>query len=630
MEINSKQKNEEREGFSVIMPTYNQAAFIRRAILSLEKQSFKKWELIIINDGSTDNTEECIHDIILNNEKIKYIKNEDNKGIGYAINQGLEIAKHRIISYLPSDDFYYKNHLATIKSLYDQSDEVTLVFSGMNYANKDSLNTQQSDNKTKHIKKSFCLQLVQTSHRKTHLRWMERQELVTEDLSLMFWNSLLGEGIFTSTNKITCHWTQHPFQHHKLSSEKYGGNINAYRSYYNIQEPLNIRLSKSKYIYEEKNYQTYRKINNKKSDGLKILLVGELSYNPERIYALEEYGHTLYGLWIQNPGYSFSNIGHFPFGNIEDIEYDKYEGTWKDKIKKIKPDIIYALSNWDGVDLAYSVLKANLGIPFVWHFKEGPFVCMANGDWPKLFELYLYADGKIFINNETKDWFSQFLPITSPYFLMDLDPPKKEVFSNNLSRKLSAKDNSIHTVIPGRMIGLDHNDIKMLAKYDIHLHLYSESAHDGRRSHNTFLKKIAPDHFHIHPHVSSRKWVEEFSKYDAGWLHCFNSKNYGDLSKATWDDLNIPARLYTLAAAKLPMIQRDNFKHRVAMQDIVQRTGVGLFFKSISNLSATLHDKEKMSQIRSNLDRSRYQFCFDSHVPDLSSFFQIIIKQFQQ
>ena len=48
------------EGFSVIMPVYNQGTFIRRAILSLFAQSYTNWELILVNDGSTDQVEEYI------------------------------------------------------------------------------------------------------------------------------------------------------------------------------------------------------------------------------------------------------------------------------------------------------------------------------------------------------------------------------------------------------------------------------------------------------------------------------------------------------------------------------------------------------------------------------------------
>lgn len=60
--------------FSVLMPTYNQASFIRRAIASLLKQTYPFFELIIINDGSTDNTEVFISDY-LHDKRVSYIKN---------------------------------------------------------------------------------------------------------------------------------------------------------------------------------------------------------------------------------------------------------------------------------------------------------------------------------------------------------------------------------------------------------------------------------------------------------------------------------------------------------------------------------------------------------------------------
>ena len=98
------------EGFSIIMPTYNQAHFIRRAILSVLEQTYKCWELIIIDDGCTDSTERYIQDF-LGNSQIRYLRNEVNQGIGYSINRGLEVAKYDLIAYLPSDDYYYKDHL---------------------------------------------------------------------------------------------------------------------------------------------------------------------------------------------------------------------------------------------------------------------------------------------------------------------------------------------------------------------------------------------------------------------------------------------------------------------------------------------------------------------------------------
>ncbi|MCS2583326.1 glycosyltransferase family 2 protein [Bacteroides sp. BFG-551] len=103
--------------FSVIMPTYNQAHFIRRAILSLYEQTYPNWELIIINDGCTDETEMFISDF-LDDARVVYIKNENNQGLGYALNQGLKVAKFDLIAYLPSDDYYFENHPGNDRSAF--------------------------------------------------------------------------------------------------------------------------------------------------------------------------------------------------------------------------------------------------------------------------------------------------------------------------------------------------------------------------------------------------------------------------------------------------------------------------------------------------------------------------------
>ena len=607
--------------FSVIMPAYNTAPFIRRAVAGLINQSYQQWELIIINDGSSDDTENCIQDF-LEDKRIKYIFNKKNKGLGHALNQGLDLARYNYIAYLPADDFFLENHLQTITEVYDKSNDYGLVFSGMYIGQVDSLD---KDDKTYtcYIKKDYPLQLVQTSHKKSKDRWLEREEWVTEDLFLMFWNKLLTNGSFVGTGKVTCNWTSHPTQRHKIIGEKYGGCLNLYRSYYHVTEPIRMRISKYKFVDEKKTYQQFRKKNKLRSDALKILLVGELSYNPERIYALERAGHKLYGLWINEPRYSFANIGHLPFGDIEDIKYDE---NWESEVKKIKPDIIYALGNFDSILLAYTVLKAKLNIPFVWHFKEGPYFCMKYGLWKYLYELYKYSDGQIFINELIKTWYEQFLGKTKDPLIMDLDSPIKDYFTDSFSPKLSGKDQSIHTLVTGRIIGIDQNDMKSLAEQNIHVHLYSESAHESREDQYKLFKIAAPNHFHVHPHVSNERWVEEFSQYDAGWLHCFDSKNKGDLLKATWDDLNIPARIYTLAAAGIPMIQKDNSEHSVAIQNIIKQVGVGIFYKNISGLKDVLYNKSEMDALNKKVLLNRQQFTFDFHVPQLIDFFRKTIN----
>lgn len=599
-----------RKGFSVIMPTYNQSGFIRRAIKSLFEQTISDWELIIINDGSTDRTDQIIQEY-LPDPRITYLKNGHNQGLGYTINQGLDVAKYEYIAYLPSDDLYYKNHLEVLKNELDKQKNIVLTYAKAKSKIKDSFSTDVK-NQFNGLFHGYSLQLVQTAHQNTSERWVERSEYVTDNLFDLFWSKLVSKGLFTYINKETCAWTIHANQHHKLLMR----GLNAFRQYYNIQEPLKIKRSKYRFIDEVELYKDYRglKVKNPK---LKILLVGELSYNSERIYALEQYGCQLFGLWMENPTYDFSTVGPIPFGNIIDIPYEE----WENKIEEIQPDIIYAGLNYGSIPLAYEVLKKCKNIPFVWHFKEGPFISRQNGTWEKLIELYDIADGKIFLSKESKGWYEQFIRPSDTTFILDGDLPKGTYFTSDFSERLSESDGEIHTVVAGRPIGIDENILKELSINKIHLHLYHIDTFFIKNA-----KKIASKYFHAHSHCDSKSWVKEFSKYDAGWLHPFESDNHGDMLRVGWDDLNLPARIGTLAAAGLPMIQKDNFAHIVAMQSQLQEYNIGIFYKEIGDLTIKLYDKKQMDIIRCNVLRSRDKFSFDYHVPELFRFFESVIK----
>jgi glycosyltransferase involved in cell wall biosynthesis len=611
------------EGISVIMPTYNQSGFIRRAISSLFDQTFKTWELIIINDGCTDETEYFISDY-LSNPKIKYIKNKINEGLGYAINQGLDMAKYGHISYLPSDDFYFENHLASLFNIINSYDNVAFVYSGMKVGNSDSMFAESKKNNTLGVAPNYSyLQLVQVMHIKTSDRWVNRDEFVTADLYEMYWNKLLDKGVFIPSYIVTCSWTIQPFQRSKLISEKLAGGINKYRNHYKVKTPVKFKTSPYKCIDEVAMYAKFRKKQKMGKESLKILLVGELAYNAERIYALEEAGHMLYGLWAI-PSFGFNTVGPLPFGNVKDIPYD----NWLEIVLELKPDIIYALLNFTAVPLAYEVLtKIKRSIPFVWHFKEGSSICLRQGTWDKLMYLYAFADGKIFLNKTVKDWYSKFIRFNEDVCLvLDGDLPKKKYFTNEYSERLSTRDGEIHTFIAGRPIGIDNNMVKVLSMNCIHLHIYFESNHEIQEDHFENLKKIAGDYLHIHPHCSSANWVKEFSQYDAGWLHVFPSNNSGDIKRTSWDDLNIPARINTYAAAGVPVILKDNNPNIVATQIKVEELNIGIIFSNPRDLVRKLKDSQEMEILRQNMRKSKYLFSFDNYVPELISFFKKIIN----
>ena len=89
---------------SIIMPTFNTARFISESIESVLKQTFQQWELLVIDDFSTDNSKDIIAKF-LNDNRIHYILNT-NKGAAYARNLGLSLARGRWIAFLDSDDIW--------------------------------------------------------------------------------------------------------------------------------------------------------------------------------------------------------------------------------------------------------------------------------------------------------------------------------------------------------------------------------------------------------------------------------------------------------------------------------------------------------------------------------------------
>ncbi len=607
--------------FSVIMPTYNQKGFIRNAIRSLFAQTYKQWELIIVDDGCTDGTKEFICDY-LTDPRVTYLRNDKNEGIGYAINRALDVARYDYIAYLPSDDFYFSNHLEVMKDMFKKESTCVLVYTQMKSELQDSL-LDRSNEAVNGLVLFQSLQLVQTSHKKTIDRWVEREEYESEDLYKLYWYKLTQRGQFAYAKANTCNWTIHEHQRHKIISERFGGNINRLRSYYKIVKPIRLKVSQNKFIDEYKQFEHYRKEKVRSHDGLKILIVGELSYNPERIYALEEAGHKLYGLWTPSPRFSFTNVGPLPFGNVEDLDPD----DWENEIKRVKPDIIYGMLNFAAVSFVHKVLMKCMDIPFVWHFKEGPFLCFEHGLWGQLTDLFSLSDGVIYLNRVAKKWYDQYFPCKKYYMFLDGDLPKKDVFGNDFSEKLSSKDGEVHTVVSGRMVGMDLDLLEGLAQNRIHIHLYTESYEDCIRAYIADVKKKMGKYFHQHTHCNAHHWTEEYSQYDAGWLHCIESSNYGDYSKMGWNDLNIPARVSTMMAAGLPCIELDNSEHIVAMQDCLREIDCGLFFRDLNDLIEKLHDKDGLTRIQNNVFQHRLEFSFDEHVPELICFFKKVISK---
>lgn len=95
---------------SIIMPSYNTGRFINETIESVLAQSYVNWELIIVDDCSTDNTDVIVSEF-LNDSRIRYIKNEKNSGAAVSRNRALKEAKGKWIAFLDSDDLWEPDKL---------------------------------------------------------------------------------------------------------------------------------------------------------------------------------------------------------------------------------------------------------------------------------------------------------------------------------------------------------------------------------------------------------------------------------------------------------------------------------------------------------------------------------------
>lgn len=103
--------------FSIIIPSYNRAHIIERAILGVLEQTFRDFEIVIVDDGSTDTTKSTIHE--LNDSRIRYIY-QDNAGVCAARNTGAKQANGDFLLFLDSDDEVEKSWLEDFYDLANQ------------------------------------------------------------------------------------------------------------------------------------------------------------------------------------------------------------------------------------------------------------------------------------------------------------------------------------------------------------------------------------------------------------------------------------------------------------------------------------------------------------------------------
>ncbi len=131
----------EKPLFSIVIPAYNAALYIEQTILSLINQTFKDFEIIFVDDGSTDVTKEIAGKY---RSEITYVR-QSNQGPASARNLGIQYAKGRYIVSFDSDDILFPNALSVYKKVIDYFKEPPFIFSKMLYFTEYATTQLQSD-----------------------------------------------------------------------------------------------------------------------------------------------------------------------------------------------------------------------------------------------------------------------------------------------------------------------------------------------------------------------------------------------------------------------------------------------------------------------------------------------------
>lgn len=114
--------------FSVVIPLYNKAAHIKQTLESVLNQTFADFEIVVVNDGSTDNSRDIV--LGMGDPRIRLI-DQDNAGVSAARNRGIEAARNPWIAFLDADDLWKPNKLEAVADAISTNENITWMVTGL-------------------------------------------------------------------------------------------------------------------------------------------------------------------------------------------------------------------------------------------------------------------------------------------------------------------------------------------------------------------------------------------------------------------------------------------------------------------------------------------------------------------
>ena len=271
---------------SVLMPVYNSEKFLLETVQAVINQSYINWELILVDDGSTDNSKEICTKLMNDDKRIKYIFQE-NLGVSHTRNVALENAQGKYIIFVDSDDLIHEDYL---KILIDSIEKNNSDISVCNFIERKISNTGKIENINREF---YPKEVMEMSKMEDYIMDFGNSGLLNP-----LWNKIYKREIIENNN-IT-------FDEKVETGEDFIFNLQYFRK---VKKISFIKDSLYYYIRRNNNSITYKYIENMYEKGWEIhwLLEGFLKdmgfYNEENAYVL--YGNHLTGVFS-----AFLNLYH--------------------------------------------------------------------------------------------------------------------------------------------------------------------------------------------------------------------------------------------------------------------------------------------------------------------------------
>lgn len=159
-----------RPAISVVMSTYNRVDFLPRAIDSILNQTFTDFEFIIINDGSPDETAKVLNLFAMKDKRIRVITNEQNKGLIYSLNRGLEEARGKYIARMDDDDIALPTRFEKQYAFMEKNPDFAVVGSWIGHPDGGQKWSFHDETNPEKVKMYLYLNTVPISHPASFLR----------------------------------------------------------------------------------------------------------------------------------------------------------------------------------------------------------------------------------------------------------------------------------------------------------------------------------------------------------------------------------------------------------------------------------------------------------------------------